>query len=264
MASLAVAALAKGYPLALFPLVAVYLWKHLRFRFLAPLVTFALVFWLGFQPFRQPGPHHAGSGMGRFLFTRWEMNDLLFMIVNRNISRPLPEGDRWFVVVPEAWRDSFNEHFLDPIIDWEIFPEGADAGYLMTMLVMGLIMMAIGLVQCVQVLRRPEPLQLLRGCFLVIAWGWLLSSTQNPWYVLWCLPLMVFACGRAWFLMPALALLYYLRFWLWYRSPDAPHEAWALFDYGLVWLEHLPVLFAVTLEWIWRAKRADLKARPTT
>jgi hypothetical protein len=258
MAALAIAALAKGYPLAVLPIACVYLWKRIGIRLLAPLVVFGVVFWLGFLPFRQPGPHHAGSGVGRFLFTRWEMNDLLFMVVYRNISRPLPEGDPWFVVVSEGWRDTLNEKLLDPIIDWEHFPEGADAAYLLAMLMMGAVVGVICLLQCVKMLRRPEPIVLLRGCFLVIAWGWLLSSTQNPWYVLWCLPLMVFARGRAWFLMPALALAYYLRFWMVYHAPDTPHEAWTTFDYGVVWLEHLPVLIALAAE---RILRSDWEIR---
>ena len=84
---------------------------------------------------------------------------------------------------------------------------------------------------------------------LVRAWAWLSSSAQSPWYVLWFLPLMPFARCRSWFLVPCLALLYYLRFWLIYQATStAPTGECPAFDFGWVWLEHGLVLAALAAE----------------
>jgi hypothetical protein len=253
---LALGVLAKSYPVILLPLVGVYLLRRLRIGALVPLLTFMAVVVGGYLPFHlHPGAreaHHAGTGVGTFLFTRWEMNDLLFMLVYRNVARTPPAGDRWFVVVPADWRESLNARLLDSLGEWERLPDGADPAYLLTLGIMGSVLLVICLVQIVRIWRRPEPLALLRGCFLVLAWGWLLSSTQNPWYVLWSLPLMLFARSRSWFLMPCLALMYYLRFWFVHWAPSDPSVGYAIFDYGIVWLEFVPLLVFLGMESILR------------
>jgi hypothetical protein len=62
---------------------------------------------------------------------------------------------------------------------------------------------------------------------------------------------MLFDGKRSWFLLPGVALLYYVRFWLEYQAwgnPTAVAAARATFDYGLIWLEYLPFLLLLTVE----------------
>lgn len=261
LAVLALAVLAKSYPIVLLPLAAAYLLRRRDPRYLLPLAGFFVVLLAAYAPFRggatRPG-HHPGSGVATFLFTRWEMNDLLFTLVYRNLARTPPSGgDPWFVVVPDSWRDALNARFLDSISEWERLPDGADPAYLLALGVMVGILLLIILVQMIRIVCSSEALPLLRGCFLVLAWGWLLSSTQNPWYVLWSLPLMLFAGKRAWFLLPGLALVYYLRFWYEYWDPHNPSEGYAIFDYGIVWLEYVPLFVGLTIEALWRRPKAE-------
>jgi hypothetical protein len=268
---LALAILAKMYPLILLPLVAIYLYRRLHLRAAIALAVFVAALVAGYLPFHRgeserTDTHHAGSGAATFLFTRWEMNDLLFMIVYRNLAPPPPQrGDPWFVVVPQTTRDGLKQYLIERLDEWDRAQDDSDAGpwqhlpgdadpaYLLALTVMGSILLLILLVQIGRVARAPEPMVLLRACFTVLAWGWLLSSTQNPWYVLWSLPLMPFARGRAWFLMPCLAFLYYLRFWLERWQPADPSVGLMMFDYGMVWLEHAVLLMALTLECAFRS-----------
>ncbi|MCI0457331.1 MAG: hypothetical protein L0Z62_10200, partial [Gemmataceae bacterium] len=115
-----------------------------------------------------------------------------------------------------------------------------------------------------QVYRTPEPAVLLRALFLTLAWAWMLTSAQNPWYLAWCLPFMVFARVRSWFLLPGLVLLYYLRFWLEYHAPATEagvRAARASFDFGIVWVEYVPFFIALLAEFR-RSAAGPGSARP--
>src|SRR5262249_32110714 len=69
-----------------------------------------------------------------------------------------------------------------------------------------------------------------------------------PWYLIWCLPFMVFAGRRSWFLLPGLVLFYYARFWFEAHGTTGNVD---VFDYGLVWLEYMPFFVALALEIWW-------------
>jgi hypothetical protein len=89
-----------------------------------------------------------------------------------------------------------------------------------------------------------------------LTYGWLLSSAPNPWYLTWSLPLILFAGGRSWWLLPGLAFLYYFRFWLEYQSSSSEESllrARAFFDYGVVWVEYLPFFLTMLVE-SWRRR----------
>jgi hypothetical protein len=78
-----------------------------------------------------------------------------------------------------------------------------------------------------------------------LAWFWLLSPTQNPWYWAWALPFLPFARGRAWYAVSGLVMLYYFRFWLQYHYPEAPalgtiYGGPRLFDFVVSWFEYAP------------------------
>lgn len=105
--SLGLAVLAKGYPVVLLPTVAAFLIARLRARAIIPALAFASVVLAGYVPFLAGAPrqgegsaHSPWTGLGTFL-TRWEKNDLLFMLAHENLGPPAPGvPGRWFVLVP--------------------------------------------------------------------------------------------------------------------------------------------------------------------
>lgn len=89
---------------------------------------------------------------------------------------------------------------------------------------------------------RPTFDSLVGGATLITATLFLFSPTQFPWYYLWLLPLL--ALRPMWSLLALTVTLplYYLRFPL-----DAMgHAAW--FDYGIVWIEFVPVWLLLAWE----------------
>jgi hypothetical protein len=287
MLALGVAILAKSYPVILLPVVTAFFAARLGYRSLVSLAALLIVVVAGYLPLcgtarsergetggitgqqvvgsaltRQdsvasPGSHHPWTGLGTFLM-RWQMNDFLFMLAHENLRRPGPESDHWFVLVPGAWRELLHRTCLAPITDAALPASEADPAFLLTQLLMGTILLGLCLRWAWGIYKQPEPQALLRGVFLTLAWGWLLSSAQNPWYLLWCLPFMVFARHRSWFLLLGLAFLYYLRFWLEYQATgtDASSQAArAAFDFQVVWLEYLPFFLALLVETWWLRHR---------
>jgi hypothetical protein len=89
----------------------------------------------------------------------------------------------------------------------------------------------------------------LRRVFTVVAVLFLVSPVGFPWYFVWCLPLLVFADRRAWFLLPALLGLYYLSFWFAYRDPGGGVAA---FDRWVLSAEFGVFYTALALEAVWR------------
>lgn len=246
-AVLGVAVLAKSYPVVLLPVVAAYLAARIGVRAVPAAVVLVGVVVAGYLPFlAPPGENTPWTGLGTFL-GRWEMNDFLFMLTCENLSPPQGQPDHWFVLVPAAWREALS---ASPLV--RLLPSaGKEPAFLLTQALMGTILLVLCLRWARRVCDRPEPTEMLRACFLTLAWGWLLSSAPNPWYLLWGLPLMVFDGRRSWWLLPGLALLYYLRFWLEYQalgSEEAMQAARRQFDFGLVWLEYLPFFLVLLAE----------------
>lgn len=204
-----------------------------------------------------PGPpiaHTAVPGLATFV-TRWEMNDFLFMLVVENV-RPenfnSQDASTWFVVMPNSWREAFVTRLANLI--------GTDVqttAFLFARLVTTSLFVII-LVRLVwQVNRIPNARRLLEASFLTLAWFWLLSPTQNPWYWTWALPLLPFATGRAWYAASGLAFAYYVRFWLQYQFPAAPvcgmpYNGAQFFDYVITWIEYSPWLVWLAVAMLWR------------
>jgi hypothetical protein len=267
-AALALGILAKTYPLVLVPVLVAYLAKRLGARALAPLALGVALVVAGYLPFAGraappvEGPdseliqlNSPATGVGTFL-SQWEMNDFLFMLVRENLRPPSRQPAPWFVMVPATIRQGWYDRALAPLADAAGLSVKADVPLVATQLVMGLILLSVCLGLAWRVYRQPEPAELLRGMFLTLAWAWLLSAAQNPWYLLWCLPFMVFVSRRAWFLLPGLVLLYYVRFWVETHSADGTA---VIFDYQLVWLEYLPFFIVLALEALWkRGPRVEL------
>jgi hypothetical protein len=87
-----------------------------------------------------------------------------------------------------------------------------------------------------------------------LAWFWLLSPTQNPWYWIWALPWVAFARSRAWLAVSGLTLIYYLRFWLNCHWPEEPvagtgYRGTLFFDFVIAWLEFAPWFVWLAIDW---------------
>ncbi|MCI0460107.1 MAG: hypothetical protein L0Z62_24410, partial [Gemmataceae bacterium] len=273
MTLLGVAVLAKSYPVILLPVVAAYLIRLLGVRAVAPLGVFVGVLAVGYAPLALPVHHVSGSGSGHpqlaghspwtglmTFLTRWEMNDFLFMLVHENLRSPGAEAPPWFVIVPGNWRESLRGPFPAPFSG-----ERGSPAFLLTEAILGAVLLLLCARWARQVYRTPEPAVLLRALFLTLAWAWLLTSAQNPWYLAWCLPFMLFAGVRSWFLLPGLVLLYYLRFWLEYHAPATEagvRAARASFDVGIVWVEYVPFFVALLAESWCSAARARDRSTP--
>lgn len=197
------------------------------------------------------------SGLSAFL-SRWEMNDLLFLIVVENLRpanvRP-DQAQPWFAVVPDSWRRWLVSPMAAALsIDCDraafLLARGVTAG-----LFLGIVAILLGKVASDDCLPR-----FLEAAFLTLAWFWLLSPTQNPWYWTWAVPLIPFARGRAWLAVSGLVFLYYVRFWLMYHwgGPGilgTQYDGKLFFDFVVTWGEYGP-WFA------WLASAAAARRRP--
>jgi hypothetical protein len=88
-----------------------------------------------------------------------------------------------------------------------------------------------------------EPAELFERCLLAVAAVFLLSPTQYPWYYTWMIPFLAIRPRTSLLLLTATLPLYYLRFYF-----DARGKA-GIFDYGIVWLEYVPVWCMIIAEW---------------
>ncbi len=205
-------------------------------------------------PTSEPEPT---SGLTVFL-SRWEMNDFLFLIVVENLrpaaermSQPRP----WFTIIPNPWRAKM----VTPVAT-VLGTDNDRAAFLLTRSLTALIYLAIVAFLLTRVGRAPDLTIALEVAFLTLAWFWLLSPTQNPWYWIWTLPLLPFARGRAWFAMSGLVFVYYLRFWLMYHWPDhgvlnTPYNGTQFFDFIVTWIEFGPWFIWLATEHLLVARR---------
>lgn len=219
-------------------------------------------------------PPQQEAGLSLKIFLRhWEMNDFLFLCVVENLKpqQDVPPRQRpWFSVLPEAWRLQAAEGFVAGVAalkqaagenSWlapaiaVLDVERPYAPLLLARCLMGMLFMALAGTLAWQTSRAEQPEIWLRGAFLTLAWFWLLSPTQNPWYWIWAVPLLAFARSRWWLAVSGLVLVYYLRFWLTYHYGDA--AVWGtsytgplFFDFVVTWLEFAPWLLCLAATWL--------------
>lgn len=208
-------------------------------------------------------PQDPTGGLAAFL-RRWEMNDFLFMLVVENLKPSVdvkPEQRPWFSIAPDAWR---SELLGVPSRWLQLDPSRAP--FLIARFLTAVAFLAILAVLIWRARHSTDPAAWFRIAFLVLAWFWLLSPTQNPWYWTWALPLVVFARSKAWLAVSGLVMVYYLRFLLTYHWPDQPvlntrYSGANFFDLVVTWIEYGP--WFVWLAWDTARRRAapsDLSA----
>lgn len=209
----------------------------------------------------------ADDGIEAFL-TQWEMNDLVFMLVLENL-RPqgevVPEQRPWFVFTDDEWSRSVVTRWAvtknrvlgrsDELADEKLTTSQLKReSYSLARLIVG---GAFGIYACLLAwiaAGSEDPKVWARAAMLTLAWFWLTCPTQNPWYWCWVLPFLPFARYRAWHAVAALTMLYYLRFWLMahYQDPgllETPYDGAYFFYFVIAWVEFLPVLIALAIEW---------------
>ncbi|NOY30712.1 MAG: hypothetical protein GXP28_11255 [Planctomycetes bacterium] len=189
----------------------------------------------------QPAPNTASPNAGlKEFFKRWEMNDLIFMVVLENL-RPQadvdPHARPWFVFVPDVWSQG--------VADWSFLLARALTGGVFGLLACWLAWRAAG---------EQDPQEWCRAAMLTLAWFWFTCPTQNPWYWCWVVPLLPFARYGTWHVVGACSLLYYLRFWLTAHYPEPPllgtsYNGEFFFFFIVPWVEFAPCLLALGMEW---------------
>jgi len=276
--TLALAVGAKLYPVVLAPLLLVTGLKRIGWRkMLVPTGLFcvvsALLLWPMMPDCRAPATNTPRTsarkmivkpradvaaqdpslGLRTFL-RRFEMNDFLFLLVVENLKPQIevPWSDQpWFMIVPEAWRGPLLEKTVGRMADDPI-----DRTLLLARILIGTVFVLLVIIFTLRGATARSAGKWLRMAFLTLAWLWLLSPTQNPWYWLWALPFVPFARCRAWLLVSGLALAYYSRFWLIYHFADTPimgttYRGGLFFDYVVVWFEYAPLFLLLAAESVW-------------
>lgn len=198
------------------------------------------------------------TGLKAFL-THWEMNDFLFMLLVENLRTTDSHAERppvWFAIVPTGWRAAC----ITPVAN-RLGTSPRIASFLVVRALTLLLFAWLVLQFSRKVYRHAKPKVFLEATFLTLAWFWLLSPTQNPWYWTWALPFLPFARGRAWYVLSGLTFLYYLRFWLRYHFADSlvlgtAYDGVRFFDFVVTWLEFGPWL-------VWLSISAYLQGRAT-
>ena len=89
-----------------------------------------------------------------------------------------------------------------------------------------------------------------RAYLAVVAALFVLSPTQFPWYYLWLLPFLALTPNPPLIFYTALLSMYYLRPYFTSRSMTS------IFDHGIVWLEHGPVLALLIRQW-WVGRKVN-------
>lgn len=194
------------------------------------------------------GENSQPSGLAAFV-SRWQMNDLLFMIVEENVKPADQASDQvWFSVVPESWRGvilgGLGRCVGSPV-----------SAFTLARMLTSVIFLFMAIHFAWRASQTSDVVVVLELAFLTLAWFWLLSPTQNPWYWSWPLALVAFARNRVWLLMGAVVVVYYLRFWLAAHFADMPILGTELqgkryFDFAVVWWEFAPLLAVLWLNWL--------------
>lgn len=273
---------AKLFPLLLFPLIAVFVWRNRGIRWGGLWLSLALaVATVSLIPMFATGPGASSpsltpmaiatevqpnsavpsseqsslNGLSLFL-TKWEMNDLIFMVIEENLR---PEGVvvgqpmLWFTITPDRFR-----HWTVAVAEEWLGVSSERAPFLLARaLTLAIFLFLTGWL-CLITYRTPH--DFLGCCFLGVAWFWLLAPTQNPWYWTWVLPLAVYAKSRVWLGISGLTMAYYLRFWFLYQAGPTEvnasgilgthYRGVAFYDFVLTWIEFGPFLILLLMGWL--------------
>ena len=153
----------------------------------------------------------------------WEMNDALFMAIRWGVQRAV-----------------------------DLFSLGSEHVAMTTRVGVGLLTALVA--SLVSLRARVEDHSVVFAFLLITACVFALSPTQFPWYYTWVVAFLVLRSCFALVLLTPLLSLYYTRFYF-----DARDQVdW--FDFGVVWLEYIPVWLAILWQGVRVWKRESLNA----
>ncbi len=250
---------AKIYPLILAPIFIAACIRTLRIRTVIPAITGVVISIAVLLPMapRQLAGDTTGGGTDpsqglRAFIGSWEMNDFLFLLVHENLraDEHTPPGQKaWFNVTPAGFRSGLAQRWQDVT-----GTRPKNPAFQMARVITCAFFLALASGFAWRGAAETSAAGWLKWVFLTVAWFWLLSPTQNPWYWTWALPFLLFARSRMWLLLAGLSMVYYLRFWLEYHFWD--QEVWGtgytgapFFDLVVTWLEYAPWLLLLIISW---------------
>jgi alpha-1,6-mannosyltransferase len=205
----------KLWPAFLVPLVLRALFRYPK-RLLGAVILLIIILSCLFLPLYLSGPDQS-SGMiayGR----SWENNDSIFRILI-----------------------FLSEHSLD-ILGYKTFQKYAAARVAAASLtILWIVFLS---------LKKPYEIDFFRRSLYIIAFVFLISPTEFPWYYTWLLPFLCLQPRLSLLILTALLPLYYLRYYL------EPRGELNVFSDVLVWIEFVPVWVLLLLEW--RRGKRDL------
>jgi hypothetical protein len=151
----------------------------------------------------------------------------------------------------------------DAVFSWiesvgSVFRATEDTSRAMALGVVLVLLAALTAVAAWRTRSGSPPSDVLRRSFLVLAFVFLFGPLGFPWYFTWCVPLLPFARQRAWFLLPGLLAIYYLRFWFDYQFSQGFggfEESTEFFDRVVVPIEFGIFYAAMAGELWWRRVR---------
>jgi alpha-1,6-mannosyltransferase len=208
--SLALATGAKLWPVVVLPVVLSPLLRR-PVRLIVPLTMFVLIAGALSIPIYTAGLD-TSSGFVAYAKT-WEMNDALYMLF------------LWAV------------QFVLGMLQFD-----AGTAQVVTRVLVALILVA--LIGWVSRTGTADAEQLWERSLLIVSATFLLSPTQFPWYYTWVVPFLVIRPRASLLVLNALVFLYYLRFY--FKALNNVD----FFDYGIVWVEFLPVWCLLLWEWV--------------
>ncbi len=216
-------------------------------------------------------PADPSAGLATF-FHHWEMNDFLFMLLVENVKpaavQPAalepPQPQPWFAVTSPDWRSRFSGGIAS-----SLETDAKSAAFFFARAVTSIAFLCVAGLLAWRAARETDAARWLQAVFLTLAWFWLLSPTQNPWYWCWVLPFVAFVRGRAWLAMSGLVLLYYLRFWfeyVWPQSivPGLGYPGGLAFDFVITWLEFAPWFAWLGIDFVLFRRRAAEQTESTS
>lgn len=254
-ALLALATGVKIWPAALLPLILRPFWPDYR-RVVTALALFGILTLLLFLPILWSGFWNESSAFTNYT-TRWQLNDSLFKIllgfswgitkvigVHPGHAQLLARFLAGFLLL--GWiaylasrplshpHNGFKSAMQHPQMEG---PEGSKP--------------ATNNPQ----LTTSDPVLLFDRSLLLIAGMFLLLPNQFPWYGIWLAPLLAISPRKSLLWLIPLLSLYYLRY---YFLATGKVE---VFDYGIVWIEFIPLWALLFREWYLSHKLERLNLR---
>lgn len=149
-----------------------------------------------------------------------------------------------FIAYGQSWQNNdsifrilvyFSELVLD-ILGYETFHKYSVARYVVVALVgLWILFVTFG-----KTFRQSD---LFSKSLYIVAFAFLISPTQFPWYYTWLIPLLAIRPRFSLLLLTALLPLYYLRY---YFEPRGQIET---FTNIIIWVEFIPVWILILWEW---------------